>query len=94
MVSDFGSARFVDPLETKARSQTSPTLEAGAKHETPGISVLLFETAITISLSAAYTTRWAAPEILQGETSTLASDVWALGLVCWEVRCPEASIHG
>lgn len=32
-----------------------------------------------------YTVRWAAPEVLDGELPTLASDIWSLGWICWEV---------
>lgn len=34
----------------------------------------------------AWTMRWAAPELLAGDTPALASDVWALGWIFWEVR--------
>lgn len=30
--------------------------------------------------------RWAAPEVLEGEQPGLASDIWALGWIAWEVN--------
>ncbi|KIO20720.1 hypothetical protein M407DRAFT_29659 [Tulasnella calospora MUT 4182] len=32
----------------------------------------------------AWTVRWAAPELLDGYLPGLASDIWALGWICWE----------
>ncbi|KIO19418.1 hypothetical protein M407DRAFT_223103, partial [Tulasnella calospora MUT 4182] len=32
----------------------------------------------------AWTMRWAAPELLEGDLPGLASDIWALGWICWE----------
>ncbi|KIO20712.1 hypothetical protein M407DRAFT_49542, partial [Tulasnella calospora MUT 4182] len=32
----------------------------------------------------AWTMRWAAPELLDGDLPGLASDIWALGWICWE----------
>lgn len=37
------------------------------------------------SSGPACTPRWASPQLLNGEQPTLASDVWALGWVFWEV---------
>ncbi|KIO20091.1 hypothetical protein M407DRAFT_81941, partial [Tulasnella calospora MUT 4182] len=39
---------------------------------------------ITIT-GPAWTMRWAAPELLEGDLPGLASDIWALGWICWEV---------
>lgn len=39
---------------------------------------------ITIT-GPAWTLRWAAPELVAGGLPSLASDVWSLGWICWEV---------
>lgn len=31
------------------------------------------------------TIRWMAPEVLEGEKSTYASDIWAMGIIFWEI---------
>ena len=41
----------------------------------------------TITLTGnEYTLRWAAPELLNDEEPCLASDIWALGWIFYEVR--------
>lgn len=38
----------------------------------------------------AYSFRWAAPEIMNGQEPDLPSDIWAFGWICWEV-CEQAA---
>ncbi|KIO23970.1 hypothetical protein M407DRAFT_77474 [Tulasnella calospora MUT 4182] len=41
----------------------------------------------------AWSLRWAAPEVMNGERPSLSSDIWAAGWVCWEVcQCPKYSV--
>jgi serine/threonine protein kinase len=40
--------------------------------------------------SSALLLNWAAPEVLQGDVYTQAADVYALGLVLWEIFSGEA----
>lgn len=37
--------------------------------------------------------RWAAPEVLEGEQPGLASDIWALGWIAWEVVTDNCPFH-
>lgn len=42
---------------------------------------------MTLTLSGpAWSFRWAPPEALKGTSLSLASDIWALGWIAWEVR--------
>lgn len=36
---------------------------------------------------------WAAPEVLEGDESSIASDIWALGWVAYEVRYRLGLLH-
>ncbi|KAG8895816.1 hypothetical protein FRC00_006867 [Tulasnella sp. 408] len=40
-----------------------------------------------------WTTRWASPEVLEGGKTTLASDIWALGWVYWEIITDHLPFH-
>lgn len=42
---------------------------------------------VAASTAQGFSSRWAAPELLdEGARATKASDVWAVGCVCYEVR--------
>ncbi|KIO23031.1 hypothetical protein M407DRAFT_78553, partial [Tulasnella calospora MUT 4182] len=74
VITDFGSARVVD--------------SAGALKDVRAAGALTAEIApsgdfITMT-GPAWTIRWAAPELLDGYLPGLASDIWALGWICWE----------
>ncbi|KIO29629.1 hypothetical protein M407DRAFT_21218 [Tulasnella calospora MUT 4182] len=89
IITDFGSARHV---------MLGPTVERGPrrtnhhhqqmltrKHvtEPPKAEIAASGEFITMT-GPAWTVRWAAPELLYGESPGLSSDVWALGWICWE----------
>lgn len=89
MITDFGSARIVrqvqepnaDPLTSFAAS----AVDASAKSSEPSqFTVTASGTALTLT-GPAYSLRWAPPEVLDGGELDLASDIWALGWVAWEV---------
>ncbi|KIO19402.1 hypothetical protein M407DRAFT_54875, partial [Tulasnella calospora MUT 4182] len=41
----------------------------------------------------AWSLRWAAPEVVNGERQNLASDIWAVGWVCWEIMTNQLPFH-
>ncbi|KAG8923207.1 hypothetical protein FRC01_013060, partial [Tulasnella sp. 417] len=88
VVSDFGSARIVSHEEGKQNRQKEhqAPLQADTTGGSPAVtSISVCPSGSRITLSGpVLTLRWAAPELLAGETSTLASDIWALGLICLE----------
>ncbi|KIO21978.1 hypothetical protein M407DRAFT_79667, partial [Tulasnella calospora MUT 4182] len=45
----------------------------------------LGDEALSIDSGPAWSLRWAAPEVMNGERPSLSSDIWAAGWVCWEV---------
>ena len=42
-------------------------------------------TRATVGASGGLTVQWTAPELLEGESKTFASDVFALGITIWEI---------
>lgn len=60
--------------------------------ECPEIALSASETELTLT-GAGFSFRWAAPEVLRDEEPGLASDVWALGWIMWEVSSPHNTIH-
>ncbi|KIO28298.1 hypothetical protein M407DRAFT_72038, partial [Tulasnella calospora MUT 4182] len=48
------------------------------------LELSITDTIITIT-GPAWTLRWAAPEVLDGELPDLPSDIWAFGWICWEI---------
>ncbi|KIO29015.1 hypothetical protein M407DRAFT_71133, partial [Tulasnella calospora MUT 4182] len=90
VVTDFGSAHHPaarDPNKERERPieepQSAPSLEATHCPSTN-----------TITLTCKhYTVRWAAPELLEDDESSLASDIWALGWVAYEVMTNYIPFH-
>ncbi|KIO33023.1 hypothetical protein M407DRAFT_18175 [Tulasnella calospora MUT 4182] len=92
VITDFGSARAVDSVverefkNSRAANATqtphSPAMEA-QEAEVLTAEIALSRDFITIT-GPAWTVRWAAPELLDGYLPSLASDIWALGWICWE----------
>lgn len=89
IVSDFGSARVIDWEEGKRSNQKENRTPLKANttsenHADVSISICPSESTVTLS-GFVWSLRWAAPELLADETPTLASDIWALGMICLEV---------
>lgn len=88
IITDFGSARFKKTHETRSSaSLDQPTsTHHGVQGEKEGPQVSLSASNSELTLTGPnWSFRWAAPEILDGEEPDLASDVWALGWIAWEV---------
>lgn len=87
VITDFGSARILK--SGKLTSQTTGCQPSGSTTnqaiEGPKIEFSTSTKSITLS-GPAWTIRWAAPELLNGDSPSLASDIWALGWICWEAR--------
>ncbi|KAG9041599.1 hypothetical protein FS837_012038 [Tulasnella sp. UAMH 9824] len=92
VITDFGSARAVDSavegaLKGVYAAEGTPTpqqIAAGAQDvETLTAEIAPSGEFITMT-GPAWTVRWAAPELLGGGLPGLASDIWALGWICWE----------
>lgn len=84
VITDFGSARRLTAEGTgfhERRERTENTPQAGLLLE-----ATFCASSKTMTLTGnKYTLRWAAPELLNGNTPGLWSDMWALGWVAYEV---------
>ncbi|KAG9047669.1 hypothetical protein FS837_001745 [Tulasnella sp. UAMH 9824] len=92
IITDFGSARAVGLVEddgaegvraAKPASTSSPAPTGAQNAEALSAEIAPSGEFITMT-GPAWTVRWAAPELLDGYLPGLASDVWALGWICWE----------
>ncbi|KAG9041427.1 hypothetical protein FS837_012274 [Tulasnella sp. UAMH 9824] len=92
LITDFGSARAVGSVEeeavkgvgaAKAASTSSPAATGAQNAEVLSAEIAPSGDFITMT-GPAWTVRWAAPELLSGYLPGLASDIWALGWICWE----------
>ncbi|KAG9011342.1 hypothetical protein FRB90_007357 [Tulasnella sp. 427] len=90
IIRDFGSARKIDPnpkmKETKCAttSALSDPSTRGQSFASPQVQIGECGTFMTLT-GPIYTLRWAAPEILQDDGFSLASDIWAFAWICWEI---------
>lgn len=93
MVTDFGSARKLE-LHLRRKDEgnvlgTVPPVElftrSAQKGGVPPVKLEECGTFMTLT-GTEYTLRWAAPELINEEASSLASDMWAVAWICWEVR--------
>ncbi|KIO17386.1 hypothetical protein M407DRAFT_32944 [Tulasnella calospora MUT 4182] len=91
IITDFGSAR----IQTEARgfetTGGSPRRQAASTNSSlalgdgcPEVTVSMVNAELTLT-GPSWSFRWAAPEVLNEEEPCLASDVWALGWIAWEV---------
>ncbi|KIO33043.1 hypothetical protein M407DRAFT_210486, partial [Tulasnella calospora MUT 4182] len=79
VITDFGSARAVD-----SATPAPHTTGVGAQ-EAEALTAEIAPSGEYITMTGpAWTVRWAAPELLNGDLPGLASDIWALGWICWE----------
>lgn len=89
VITDFGSARVLRK-DSKQESnqpdpQRMPSSSVTPKNNGSPEVVLSASDAILTLTGPSVSFRWASPEIMGGEDPDLASDVWALGWICWEV---------
>ncbi|KAG8932435.1 hypothetical protein FRC01_013908 [Tulasnella sp. 417] len=92
-ITDFGSARKLgrQPQGKTDGSVPGPsppaepadTTNPAGNQESSVIKIAECGTFITLT-GPAYTLRWAAPELLNEQPFTLASDMWAVAWICWE----------
>lgn len=94
VITDFGSARRIGSASEQMGRDIKTTMTAepheqalahAPEMESLKAKVTSFGKSITMT-GPAWTIRWAAPELLGGDLPDLASDIWALGWICWEVR--------
>lgn len=72
---------------TKSLSLEDAAPPASTEEKTTGVTIITSEDQNVLTLSAPlYTLRWAAPELMEEDKATLATDIWAAGWVCWEVN--------
>ncbi|KIO32687.1 hypothetical protein M407DRAFT_18447 [Tulasnella calospora MUT 4182] len=82
VVTDFGSARRMPATDSNQEQERTENALQG----TSSLDPTFCDSTNTITLTGGhYTLRWAAPELLQDDQSSLQSDIWALGWVAYEV---------
>lgn len=88
IITDFGSARALskDSGESaEADLQSTPVGQVGSSVDSSP-KAILSDSDTTLTLTGpSVSFRWASPELMDGKDPDLASDVWALGWICWEV---------
>ncbi|KAG8996174.1 hypothetical protein FRB90_012808 [Tulasnella sp. 427] len=91
IITDFGSARKIDTnlkmKETKSPTSSISSSDPHVRNQnsaSPQVQIGECGTFMTLT-GPIYTLRWAAPEILQDEGFSLASDIWAFAWICWEI---------
>lgn len=82
VITDFGSARH--PLTKCPKTEKQRTKIEHQDVPSPEATFCPSTNTITLTRNH-YTLRWAAPELLEDEDANLASDIWALGWVAYEV---------
>ncbi|KIO33141.1 hypothetical protein M407DRAFT_18006 [Tulasnella calospora MUT 4182] len=93
LITDFGSARRL--TETDLGRQVKPARDE--QQAAPLLQAMFCASNNTITLTGnEYTLRWAAPELLKDEPSSLKVDIWALGWISYEVMTnsiPFQDVH-
>ncbi|KAG9019835.1 hypothetical protein FRB90_003424 [Tulasnella sp. 427] len=88
VITDFGSARYLERSLTKGSLSNAATKPAARRanvaSRSPRAEFSLLTKQLTVT-GCLYTTRWAAPELLNDEDSGLWSDIWAFGWICFEI---------
>ncbi|KIO24250.1 hypothetical protein M407DRAFT_26364 [Tulasnella calospora MUT 4182] len=92
VITDLGSARALGLVEEEAlkgaraaRTTTTSRPDAMRAKNTEVLTAEIDPSGEFITMTGpAWTVRWAAPELLEGDLPGLASDIWALGWICWE----------
>ncbi|KIO33146.1 hypothetical protein M407DRAFT_18008 [Tulasnella calospora MUT 4182] len=92
LITDFGSARRL--TEADLDRHVKP---AGDEHQPPPLEAMFCASTNTITLTGnEYSLRWAAPELLKDEPSSLKIDIWAFGWISYEVMTnsiPFQDVH-
>ncbi|KIO28175.1 hypothetical protein M407DRAFT_22654 [Tulasnella calospora MUT 4182] len=99
VVTDFGSARVLSDRDTKRPNSEpvslfEPTPIPDDDNGFTGSERPELITVLRALTGPAWSTRWASPERLNGQSPDLPSDIWALGWVCWEVMTDSLPFHG
>ncbi|KIO18468.1 hypothetical protein M407DRAFT_225548, partial [Tulasnella calospora MUT 4182] len=89
VITDFGSARIQTEARGSETTASSPRRQAASTNVPhydgcPEVTVSTANAELTLT-GPGWSFRWAAPEILNEEDLCLASDIWALGWIAWEV---------
>lgn len=83
LITDFGSARRLIDEDSGENGERA----ASKLQDAMPLEATFCASTNTISLTGnQYTLRWAAPELLLEDQSSLRSDIWALGWVAYEVN--------
>lgn len=89
VITDFGSARVsrnARGLEAHPPHRLTIQENCDASRDDGPLQVTLSATNAELTLTGpSWSFRWAAPEVLNEEQPDLASDIWALGWIAWEV---------
>ncbi|KIO22112.1 hypothetical protein M407DRAFT_28327 [Tulasnella calospora MUT 4182] len=92
VITDFGSARVMKNESGKsneADSQSTPAGRVGSNVDS-SLEAVLSDSDMTLTLTGpSVSFRWASPELMGGKYPDLASDVWALGWICWEIMTDD-----
>ncbi|KAG9040800.1 hypothetical protein FS837_000170 [Tulasnella sp. UAMH 9824] len=101
LITDFGSARRLTDeasarwtKENQNKPQPEPYCTTDEEDTSHQLEAVFCATTNTITLTGSkYTLRWAAPELLSEDRPTLASDIWALGWIAYEVMTENIPFH-
>lgn len=96
VITDFGSARpigsatetIIDTVDAAKVTKTKHQTPTGGPKEEPLKAEIAASGDVITMTGPAWTVRWASPELLDGVSPDLGSDVWAFGWICWEVSRP------
>lgn len=93
VITDFGSARRIPLSQGQTHAERVPERTSTEHMGFKSLHVEVTASGFTIT-GPAWTIRWAAPELLNGGSPTLATDVWAFGWICWEVSGTSFDLAG
>ncbi|KIO19037.1 hypothetical protein M407DRAFT_83304, partial [Tulasnella calospora MUT 4182] len=85
IITDFGSARVLRESSRKDGRRS----DHGTRNPTPKGNCSQIQFTVTgnqLTLTGpAWSLRWAPPEVVNGDSPGLPSDIWSAAWVCWEV---------
>ncbi|KAG8899584.1 hypothetical protein FRC00_001250, partial [Tulasnella sp. 408] len=88
IITDFGSAREIIAPDSGTINEESGQPPTTGQPCTP-IHVAAAGNKLTLT-GAAWSLRWASPEVVNGKRPSLSSDIWAAAWVCWEPAIPPS----